>query len=162
MRSPPQPRGGRSALAGERSFQPISIGPPLAVIDALFAQEAEWKMSNPLAHLRPARSFLDCWTTLAGRYWSANPMPSEPRSGSNPISLRGGGFELRWEAKFRLRSLAGSLDAANSPRSCRRFCLMPVDRRRTEFRPGSVQSPATKTRWTVGAQGYGHTLIRCS
>jgi hypothetical protein len=35
------------------------------------------------------------------------------------ISLRGGGFELRWEARFLLRSLAGSLDAANSPRSCR-------------------------------------------
>jgi hypothetical protein len=35
---------------GERSLEAISIVPPLAVIDALFAQEAEWKMSNPLAH----------------------------------------------------------------------------------------------------------------
>src|ERR1700674_3627847 len=57
--APPRPRGGRKALAGERSLEPISIGPPLATTDALFGDNVERKVSNPLAHLRAARSFLD-------------------------------------------------------------------------------------------------------
>jgi hypothetical protein len=36
---------GRDASDAEQAFSRSSIGPPLAVID-----EAEWEMSNPLAH----------------------------------------------------------------------------------------------------------------
>jgi hypothetical protein len=57
--APPQPRGGRPALVGERSLEAISIGLHWPTTDALFANNVERKVSNPLAHLRAARSFLD-------------------------------------------------------------------------------------------------------
>src|ERR1700687_3067142 len=69
--APPRPRGGRKALAGERSLEPISIGPPLATTDALFADNVERKVSNPLARFGAARSFLDRTTTLVSRHGSA-------------------------------------------------------------------------------------------
>src|ERR1700687_2491579 len=56
--APPRPRGGRKALAGERSLEPISIGPPLATTDALVADNVERQVSNTLARFPAARSFL--------------------------------------------------------------------------------------------------------
>jgi hypothetical protein len=49
-----------------RGLEPISIGPPLATTDALFAGNVEGKVSNPLAHLPAARSFLDRTKLAAG------------------------------------------------------------------------------------------------
>jgi hypothetical protein len=45
-------------------LEPISIGPPLPTTDALFAENVEQKISNPLAHLPTARSFVDRLTKL--------------------------------------------------------------------------------------------------
>src|SRR5580700_4541297 len=61
---PPQPRGGRMALAGERTAgleagAGLSMRAPLPTTDALFAQEVEQKMSNLLAGFGAVQSFLD-------------------------------------------------------------------------------------------------------
>ena len=75
--APPQPRGGRSALAGERTWEGASCAGSLSVTtDALFAWQVEWKVSNLLAHFRSARSFLDQTNReLNGAAWSCRIVP---------------------------------------------------------------------------------------
>ena len=69
--APPQPRGGRPALAGERTrspgSEPTKLSASIDSTDALFAENVEQKMSNPLAHFLAARSFLDRLTKLIRR-----------------------------------------------------------------------------------------------
>ena len=60
--APPQPRGGRPALAGERTWELGFVAdrrPPLPTTDALFAANVEWKVSHHVTRFGAVGSVLD-------------------------------------------------------------------------------------------------------